>query len=51
MRTLWHGLDDQEARSAEFSFYLGEEIGADGKHVERRSEYLKFELKSLAQQV
>jgi hypothetical protein len=38
-RTLWHSLYDQKARTAEFSFYLGEDARA-----ERRSEYLKFAL-------
>jgi hypothetical protein len=44
-RTLWHSLYDQGAGSVEFSFYLGEEIGAGGIPVERRSDYIKFELK------
>lgn len=45
-RTLWHSLYDQESRSVEFSFYLGETVGADGTRTERRSDYLKFALDS-----
>lgn len=44
-RTLWHSLYYQESRTAEFSFYLGEELNSDGTRTERRSDYLKFTLK------
>ncbi len=43
-RTLWHSLYDQQARTVEFSFYLGEEVNADGTRTEQRSDYLKFAL-------
>jgi len=43
-RTLWHSLYDQNARTAEFSFYLGETMHADGSRTEHRSDYLRFEL-------
>ena len=43
-RTLWHGLYDQQAGTAEFSFYLGEDVHADGTRTEHRSDYLKFAL-------
>jgi hypothetical protein len=43
-RTLWHSLYDQQARTAEFSFYLGDEVHADGTCTERRSDYLRFAL-------
>lgn len=42
-RTLWHSLYDQKNGTAEFSFYLGEEM-LEGKRTERRSDYLKFAL-------
>jgi hypothetical protein len=42
-RTLWHSLYDQKAGTAEFSFYLGEEM-LDGKRKEHRSDYIKFAL-------
>ncbi len=41
-RTLWHSLYDQQAGSVEFSFYLGEDVQADGTRIEQRSDYLKF---------
>jgi len=44
VRTLWHSLYDQQAGTAEFSFYLGDEVGADGTRTERRSDYLRFGL-------
>jgi len=47
-RTLWHSLYDQQAGKAEFSFYLGEYVEANGKLTERRSDYLKFSLKPSA---
>jgi hypothetical protein len=43
-RTLWHSLYDQKARTVEFSFYLGEDVHADGTLAEHRSDYLKFAL-------
>ncbi len=43
-RTLWHSLYDQAGRSVEISFYLGESPDANGRVVERRSEYLSFGL-------
>ena len=43
-RTLWHSLYDQHAGTVEFSFYLGEEIGADGTRTEHRSDYITFGL-------
>jgi hypothetical protein len=43
-RTLWHSLYDQNAKTVEFSFYLGDVVHADGTRTERRSEYLKFAL-------
>jgi hypothetical protein len=43
-RTLWHSLYDLEARTVEISFYLGDEIRADGCQGERRSNYLRFAL-------
>jgi predicted choloylglycine hydrolase len=43
-RTLWHSLYDQQAGTVELSFYLGEEVHADGTRTERRSDYLKFVL-------
>lgn len=43
-RTLWHSLYDQKAGTAEFSFYLGDDVQTDGSRIERRSEYLKFGL-------
>lgn len=43
-RTLWHSLYEQQAKTAEFSFYLGEEVHTDGTHTEHRSDYLKFAL-------
>jgi len=45
-RTLWHSLYDQGAGSVEFSFYLGEEVNADGSFAEQRSDFLKFVLKA-----
>jgi hypothetical protein len=44
-RTLWHSLYDQQARSVEFSFYLGEVTGAAGTRTERRSDYVTFALR------
>ena len=44
-RTLWHSLYDQNAVTAEFSFYLGETVQADGSRTEHRSDYLRFELR------
>jgi hypothetical protein len=44
VRTLWHSLYDQQAGTAEFSFYLGEKEHADGTRTEYRSDYLRFEL-------
>ena len=46
VRTLWHSLYDQHAGAAEFSFYLGDEVHADGTRTERRSEYLTFALEA-----
>jgi hypothetical protein len=43
-RTLWHSLYDQQAKTAEFSFYLGDVVHSDGSRTERRSDYLKFTL-------
>jgi hypothetical protein len=43
-RTSWHSLYDQQAGTVEFSFYLGENIHADGTRTERRSDYLTFAL-------
>lgn len=43
-RTLWHGLYDQGAGSAEYSFYLGDRTAADGRITEDRSAYLPFTL-------
>jgi predicted choloylglycine hydrolase len=43
-RTLWHSLYDQQAGIAEFSFYLGDNVQADGTCKEQRSEYLIFKL-------
>lgn len=45
-RTLWHALYDQLAGGVEFSFYLGEQALADGRRLERRSEYLGFTLEA-----
>jgi hypothetical protein len=45
-RTLWHSLYDQQAGTAEFSFYLGERVHADGTRTELRSDYLKFALEA-----
>lgn len=44
VRTLWHSLYDQQAGTAEFSFYLGEKELADGTRTEYRSDYLRFAL-------
>jgi len=38
MRTVWHCLYDQQAGTVAFSFYLGEDVKADGTCAERRSE-------------
>ena len=43
-RTVWHSLYDQQAGSVEVSFYLGEEVQADGTRRERRSDYLTVTL-------
>ena len=43
-RTVWHSLYDQQARNVEVSFYLGEEVEADGSLRERRSDYMTFHL-------
>jgi hypothetical protein len=43
-RTLWHSLYNQNEKTAEFSFYLGEDEGANGVPKERRSKYFKFTL-------
>ncbi len=43
-RTLWHSLYDQQARTVEFSFYLGEKENSDGARTERHSDYVKFVL-------
>jgi hypothetical protein len=43
-RTIWHSFYDQQARTAEVSFYLGDREPLDGQRRERRSEYLKFSL-------
>ena len=43
-RTVWHSLYDQQAGTMEASFYLGQEVQADGSRIERRSDYLKFGL-------
>lgn len=45
-RTLWHSLYNQQDGTAEFSFYLGDEINIDGTVTERRSDYIKFALES-----
>jgi len=45
-RTLWHSLYDQAAGSVEFRFHLGEVVNADGTLSEKRSDYLKFALKT-----
>ncbi|HSF83112.1 MAG TPA: C45 family peptidase [Anaerolineales bacterium] len=45
-RTVWHSLYDQQAGTLEVSFYLGEEVQADGTHLERRSDYLKVALEA-----
>ncbi len=42
--TLWHSLYDQQAKTVEFSFYLGDVVHSDGSRTERRSDYLKFVL-------
>ncbi len=44
-RTLWHSLYDQDHRSVEVSFYLGEGTWPNGTPHERRSEYITFGLK------
>ena len=43
-RTVWHSLYDQQARTVEVSFYLGEKTQADGTHRERRSDYMTVRL-------
>lgn len=43
-RTLWRSLYNQNEKSMEVSFYLGEETNSGGKIIERRSDYLKFSL-------
>jgi Acyl-coenzyme A:6-aminopenicillanic acid acyl-transferase len=43
-RTMWHSLYDQQARTVEISFYLGEDVQADGTRRERRSDYMTFHL-------
>ena len=43
-RTLWHSLYDQQAGTAEFSFYLSDTVGADGTRTDHRSDYLTFKL-------
>ena len=43
-RTIWHSLYDQHACTVEVSFYLGEEVQADGTRQERRSRYMTFPL-------
>ena len=43
-RTLWHSLYDQQARSVEFSFYLGDDRRGSGAPGERRSDSLRFSL-------
>jgi hypothetical protein len=43
-RTLWHSLYDQRAGTVEISFYLGDEVHADGTRTEQRSDYLSFAL-------
>ena len=45
-RTLWQSLYDQQAGTAQFSFYLGDELHAGGSYTERRSDYLRFALKA-----
>ena len=45
-RTLWHSLYDQQAGTAEVSFYLGETEQADGRRAEQRSDYLRFTLEA-----
>jgi hypothetical protein len=47
-RTVWRCLYDQHAGTVEFSFYLGDVVGADGRRTERRSEYVQFALEPLA---
>jgi hypothetical protein len=43
-RTVWHSLYDQQARTVEVSFYLGEEAQADGTHRDCHSDYMTFRL-------
>ncbi len=45
-RTVWHSLYDQQASTVEVSFYLGEDMQADGTRSERRIDYLKFTLEA-----
>jgi len=45
-RTVWHSLYDQQAGTLEVSFYLGEEVQADGTRRERRSDYLTVALEA-----
>ena len=43
-RTVWHSLYNQQAGTVEASFYLGEDVQADGTRRERRSDYLTVAL-------
>lgn len=45
-RTLWHSLYDQQGKSVEFSFYLGEKAQSNGPLIEHRSDYLQFALEN-----
>jgi len=46
VRTLYYSLYDQQAGTAEFSFYLGDKEDAGGRRTEQRSDYLRFALKA-----
>ena len=43
-RTLWHTIYDQQALTAQTSFYLGETTAQDGTRAERRSPCLHVTL-------
>ncbi len=45
-RTLWHSLYDQQECAVAISFYLGDEVRPDGSRGERRTDYLRFALRS-----
>ena len=42
VRTPWHNLHDQQVGAVEVSFYLGEDLQADGTRIERRSDDRRF---------